>query len=337
MHVRAGLLVLACCAALAACTAAPPKGPDANVTTPAIGKPAPPASAQAALSSEAFTPYADIGASASDGLALGDTYQALHTACMNAAGYGQYASDSPIAIRANNGLGFAQPFGPWGYLGMALAQQYGFDVPLSGPLGGGPGSGGIQIFNSLPEAIQAAGDKCFNIVLNFNDAMFAGPLAGVETINNELSTDVIQDHDFTKALTVWSACMGRNGYTTSNADDFALNELDSIGAREIRPGGPTTPTAAQQQADIAMAVTDAQCTQQSDLAGIYFAVQASYEQQFVNSNSQALTVAVRRYKAAFASELAKLPELLRTAAAKIKLSGPRKPAPSAIPSTASAR
>ena len=85
--------------------------------------------AQAALSSEAFTPYADIGASASDGLALGDTYAALHTACMNDSGYGQYAASAPFEIRANRGLGFPQPYGPWGYLGLSLAAQYGFNAP----------------------------------------------------------------------------------------------------------------------------------------------------------------------------------------------------------------
>jgi hypothetical protein len=61
--------VLACCAALAACTAGPARGPDATVTPPAVGRPPAPASAQAALSSEAFTPYAALGYSNDDGLA----------------------------------------------------------------------------------------------------------------------------------------------------------------------------------------------------------------------------------------------------------------------------
>jgi hypothetical protein len=92
---RAGLIVLiCCCAGLAACTAAPPKGLDETVTKPPIGRPPAPASEAAALAGEAFTPYADLGASASDGLAPGDTYAALHTACMNAAGYPQYASST---------------------------------------------------------------------------------------------------------------------------------------------------------------------------------------------------------------------------------------------------
>ena len=70
-----------------------------------------------------------------------------------------------------------------------------------------------------------------------------------------------------------------------------------------------------------MAVTDADCTQATDLAGIYFAVQASYEQQFVTANQQALNAAVRQYKAAFAKELSKLPTLLRTTSATPELPG----------------
>jgi hypothetical protein len=53
----------------------------------------------------------------------------------------------------------------------------------------------------------------------------------------------------------------------------------------------------------------------SDLAGIYFAVQASYEQQVLDANQQALNAAVREYKANYARELSKLPALLRTTSA----------------------
>ena len=74
-------------------------------------------------------------------------------------------------------------------------------------------------------------------------------------------------------------------------------------------------SAAANQAQIAAAVTDATCTESADLAGIYFAVQASYEQQIVNANQVALNSAVQQYKAAYAKELKKLPSLLKTAKA----------------------
>ena len=120
MRIGTGLgLLICCCAGLTACTAAAPKGPDVTVTTPSVGRPPAPDSAQAALSREAFTPYAGLGASTDDGLAPGETYSALHTACMDDAGYGQYADSTPFPVRANRGLAFAQPYGPWGYIGTA--------------------------------------------------------------------------------------------------------------------------------------------------------------------------------------------------------------------------
>jgi hypothetical protein len=75
-------------------------------------------------------------------------------------------------------------------------------------------------------------------------------------------------------------------------------------------------SASANRAQLATAVTDAGCTQSSDLAGIYFPVQASYERQLVTANQQALNAAVSQYRAAYAKELRKLPALLRTAKAQ---------------------
>jgi hypothetical protein len=57
-------------------------------------------------------------------------------------------------------------------------------------------------------------------------------------------------------------------------------------------------------------VTDADCTQSTDLAGIYFAVQASYEQQIVDLNQEQLNSAVDQYRAAYHKELGELSSLL---------------------------
>ena len=70
MRIRTGFcLLICCCAGLTACTAAAPKGPDVTVSTPSVGRPQPPSSVQAALSRDAFTPYAALGQSNNDGLA----------------------------------------------------------------------------------------------------------------------------------------------------------------------------------------------------------------------------------------------------------------------------
>ncbi|MGH3158149.1 MAG: hypothetical protein ACRDNF_16445, partial [Streptosporangiaceae bacterium] len=186
MRIRTGLLIC-CCAGLTACTAAPHEGPVATATKPSVGRPAAPASAQAAMSSEAFTPYAGLGASTDDGLAPGDTYTALHTACMNDAGYGQYASVSPLSIRENRGLAFAQPFGPWGYLGTALAAQEGFNIDPGQSPGQPSEPGQPQPRTSLPTAAEAAAGKCLNVVMDFNNAQFTHSMAGVETMNDDIS------------------------------------------------------------------------------------------------------------------------------------------------------
>jgi hypothetical protein len=330
MRIRTGLgAAICCCAALTACTAAAPKGPDTTVTTPSVGRPPAPVSAQAALSSEALTPYFGLGAATDDGLAPGETYDALHTACMDDAGYGQYAYAVPYPVRANRGMAFAQDYGPWGYIGTADAVQYGFAVPTPSDSLGSPASPA----GSLPGGAQAAAGKCANIIAEFNDAQFATSMAGIETMNDVISTDVVQDPEFKNAMKAWSACMARNGYTSPDADALALQELDSLGLRGIPGSGPTAgPTAAQNQAQIATAVTDADCTSSSDLAGIYFAVQASYEQQVIDANQQALSAAVREYKANYAQELSKLPALLRTTSATPNLPGaPGRPGKSATP------
>lgn len=326
MRIRTGWPLLICCAVITACTASAPKGPAATVTTPAVGRPPAPASVAAAMASEAFTAYAALGASGNDGLAPGDTYDALHTACMTDAGYGQYAADAPYPARTNHGLGFPQAFGPWGYVGTALAAQEGFMAGDEGPgPQGGPASGGP--FGNLPQAAQAAAGKCFNILENFNNAQFAHSMAIIETLNNYISTDVIQDGEFKAAMRRWSACMATKGFSSPDANTFAqqaevmLGQRVAPGQNPVSPPGP--PTAAQNSTQIAMAVADANCTLSSDLAGIYFAVQGNYEQQFVSANQQALDAGVREYKAAFARELKALPTLLRTTPATLNLTGPR--------------
>ena len=164
---------------------------------------------------------------------------------------------------------------------------------------------------------------------NFNNAQFAHSMAIIETLNNYISTDVIQDGEFKRATRAWSACMAKNGFSSSDADTFSQQALTTLGLEpppgQNPVGPPGAPTAAQNSAQIAMAVADANCTLSSDLAGIYFAVQANYEQQFVTANQQALNAGVREYKAAFAKALRTLPALLRTTSATLNLPGPPRP------------
>jgi hypothetical protein len=321
MPIRTGLLICCCalltCPGLAACTASGPKGPDVTVSTPSVGRPAPPASAQTALSRMAFTPYAALGQSDNDGLAPGESSYALSQACLATAGYPN-AGNVPFAISLGPAnLAFAQPWGAWGYLGSAAAQQYGFRAPAGSALS----TLGIDVNPApgnpadLPAAEQTAMGKCATIEQDFTDAISKGPLAGIVTLSNDIANDVQKDPAVKKATQQWSACMARNGYSYQQPQNVFFDQIQKMfgGRRQINPGA--TVSNAANQAQIAAAVTDASCTESADLAGIYFAVQASYEQQIVNANQQALGSAVQQYKAAYATELNKLPALLKTAKA----------------------
>jgi hypothetical protein len=319
MRIRTGLcLLICCCAGLAACTAGAPKGPSNTVSTPRVGRPQPPSSVQAALSRDAFTPYAALGQSNNDGLAPNESNNALANACMTAAGYAN-SGNGPFNISLGPAnLAFSQPWGEWGYLGAAEAQQYGFRVP--------PGSAlstlGIDVPlpdtnpASPPAAEQTAIRKCGAIVQDFTNAVQNGSLAGIQALSNDVYNDVLKDAPVKNATNAWSACMAKNGYSYADPGTVWIQQLRSaLGT----PGGGIHPgqtiSASANQTQIAAAVTDADCTQATDLAGIYFAVQASYEQQLVTANQQALNAAVQQYRAAYAKELSKLPALLRTAKA----------------------
>jgi hypothetical protein len=321
MRIRTGVGLLICCAGLTACTASAPKGPDTTVSTPSVARPQPPSSVQAALSREPFTPYAALGQSNNDGLAPNESNFTLSEACLTAAGYPNVgAGNVPFNIRLGPAnLAFSQPWGEWGYLGAADAEQYGFLVPPGSALSALGIDPGIdaQPSNpaSLPPAEQAAIGKCAGIVQDFTNAAQDGALAGIGTLSNDIANDVLHDAAVKNATQAWSACMAKNGYSYHQPQAVFFQELQIIygGRRQINIGDPGS--AAARQGEIAAAVTDASCTQSTDLAGIYFAVQASYEQQLVNANQQALSSAVRRYRTAYAKELNKLPALLRTAKA----------------------
>jgi hypothetical protein len=321
MRTRTGLCVLACCCAtLAACTAAAPTGPSNNVAPPSVGKPPPPASGQAALSSEAFTPYAALGISSNDGLAPGESQYSLIGPCMTAAGYpGVTLNDRivPIAIAIGGSLAFTQPWGGWGYLGTAAAQQYGFLYPPGAALTA-LGLGGLGQANppTVPQAEQAAASKCGTIIQDFASATQSGPLAGIIALGTDIQNDMQHDPAVTAAARDWSACMARNGYSFSQPQNVFNQEVLAIQGHTQFVRSSSQVSSAANQAQIAAAVTDADCTQSTDLAGIYFAVQASYEQQLVTANQQALGTAVSQYRAAYAKELSQLQTLLGTTKAR---------------------
>jgi len=84
----AAAVLLCCCAglAMASCSGgSSAKSSETSVTAPTVGKPAMATSVEAALAKQAFTPYAELGQAAGDGLAPNEAATSLAAACMTAA------------------------------------------------------------------------------------------------------------------------------------------------------------------------------------------------------------------------------------------------------------
>jgi hypothetical protein len=307
-------LAPACLAGLAACTAATSSGPINTVTTPIVGKPAPPDSVEAALAHMPLYPYTILGQSDNDSLAPGESDTALGTACIAAAGYPGAQGMLGIAIRASVvGLGIAQDWGAWGYLGTADARQYGFlPTPRKALQELGINASPQSPSGASSTAEKDAIDKCNTIKFNFLDNVFNGPLAGINSIASAISKDLADDPEAKSATKAWAACMAKNGYNyaTPQAAQNAQMSAISGGTGSVSINGTISPSV--NSAQIAAAVTDANCTSSTDLAGIYFAAQASYEQQVVSANQTALAAAVQDFRSAYTREIGELPHLLAT-------------------------
>lgn len=270
----------------------------------------------------AFTPYAGLGELVNDGLAPNESMTSLGASCIADAGYPGDSADLRTAISITAGLALSPPFGAFGYLGTTEAAQYGF---APGPVVSGIAvlvglNTGNNSTANLPAAEQGAIQKCSNIVSTFDDAQGNSSLATIQSLSQTVSSDVLADPEVKKATSTWSACMKTDGYNYADPET-AFRDQIRPGTR-IAPASPGTTSAtspanglspAQNQAQIAAAESDAACTASTDLAGIYFAVETSYEQQLVDANQQKLNAAVQAYRAAYQKELADMPTLLTTA------------------------
>jgi hypothetical protein len=306
------LLLSATALSLGACSGTSAKSPAAAATVPAVGRPAPPDSLQATLAKQAFTPYAGLGEVVDDGLAPDESMTQLGASCLTDAGYPGDSGNLLTSIFADDGLAVSPPFGSFGFLGATGAAQSGF---MPGAIGSGVAAQvglnpGGRPLGDLPTAAQAEVDKCTAIVQNFTSAQQNGPLAGIRSLGQTISADVQADPDVKKATTAWSACMAKDGYNYTDPNTAARSQAPhTLINTNAAHDGLTT---AQYQAQIAAAESDAACTTSTDLAGIYFAVQAFYEQQLVNDDQQKLNAAVQAFRAAYQKELVNLPNLLTT-------------------------
>ena len=154
--------------------------------------------------------------------------------------------------------------------------------------------------------------KCGDIVSEFSDNQQGTSLAVIESLSKTISSDVLADPEVMEAVTAWSACMATNGYSYSDPETAFHDQIRP--GTDVNPGAPDDGLSpAKYQAQIATAEVDAACTASTDLAGIYFAVQAEFESQIVSANLRKLNTSVQDYRAAYQKELSDLPTLLTTA------------------------
>lgn len=281
-----GALALAGCAS----TSSGPSG--AALTAPNVGRPAAPASVAAALATEPLTAYITLGDSAGNSLAPNEALDGLQSACMADAGFAGDGKDVLVPVSVPLGTAGGPPWGQWGYLG-----------PVPALTASSPSAFTAPAPTSNPSAAeQLAANKCSNVLNNFTKSVDNGPLAGVQTMSTNIRAADNKDPSIAAATKDWAACMTTNGYNYADPTSL-VHDMINYGAL----------SGTQKSAQHALTAADAHCTQTSDLAGIFFAVQAGYEQQTVDANQQALTTAVHDYRAAYQQELTNLPTLLATA------------------------
>ncbi|WP_406202494.1 hypothetical protein OH807_24325 [Kitasatospora sp. NBC_01560] len=209
----------------------------------------------------------------------------LVVSCMRRAGYTAFSGDGLQAARAPDNA-TALPAGAWGYLGAEAAGVQGFHPPqrsLPRPTGPAAGSGEAYDTTRVDCDRQAA------------ERIGAPPGPGTELVGrlfNESLAAAGRDHRVIAATGQWSACMAAAGFAA--ADPATLPD-------RFRAAPAVTPT------ELATARADADCTGRSNLAGIWFAVLAGYQQQQIDRNAQALTAqqeAVRAQDAKLAQLMA---------------------------------
>ncbi len=149
--------------------------------------------------------------------------------------------------------------------GSAL-RQLGIDFSAAAP---DPGT--------LPQAEQTAMDKCSTVAGDFGNAVQNGALAGIAALASDIYDDVLRDPAVRNATQAWIACMAKNGYSFRQPDAVFRQEIQAMFGGNHFTDAAATVSAAACRAQIAAAVTDAGCTDSTDLAGIYFAGQASYD------------------------------------------------------------
>jgi len=212
-------------------------------------------------------PLSAYGTSEKDDDLLFSTQKALVVRCMKSEGHQSYAGENlnRIAAKTEEEKEAANPVGAWGYIGRATAQRRGFHTGLELPTGGTGVTGqtakdyevcSIEAKKQLPDLTKTDGWKL------------------TQTLYGQSLQLAFTDRRVTGARKRWSACITAAGHPAQDPEKLAAG-----------PWNTAKPTAQE----IAVATATESCTRSSDLAAVYFAVLAGYQQQLISANAKALT------------------------------------------------
>ncbi|MER5355925.1 hypothetical protein ABT093_37095 [Kitasatospora sp. NPDC002551] len=193
---------------------------------------------------------------------------ALIVSCMHRAGYAAFTGDGLQEARPPDNA-TALPAGAWGYLGAEAAGVQGFHAPAR-PL---PGPGAAAPAAGAGEAYDATRVDCDRQAA---ERIGAPPGPEADLIGRLFADSMAatgRDERVTAATARWASCMATAGF--QGADPASLPDRFHATAR------PTP-------AELAAARADADCTADTNLAGIWFAVLAGYQRQQIDHHAEAL-------------------------------------------------
>lgn len=166
--------------------------------------------------------------------------------------------------------------------GVDVARQYGYQPP--------PGSAGSYGVTWSPDVPQDMVDECFARAAVDAGAADALDLTTTQGLPDGGPAVPSGAAAYVQAVTDWSSCMAQRGYSYSDPQ-AALGDVRWSQDRMSDHASPT---------QIATATADVECKMSTNLIGVAVAVQAAYDQQYIDSHTDQLSAYKTQLLAALA-------------------------------------
>lgn len=198
-----------------------------------------------------------------------DAIRITTVSCVRKQGFGLYdgsnisGGDVSLTIQESEGDG-----GSYGYIDQANAAARGFQSIVVDARPPGSAAAMSTAETAAAKTCQSAADAELPFV----------PSAQQLVAQLETTAESVTDSDprVVTATKAWSTCMQSQGYSTTDPGALAHGYRLQLAAG-------TVPAA-----EIQAALADVTCTRQTNLSGVYFAVEAGYQRELISQNSVAL-------------------------------------------------